>query len=152
MPDRTRAYREPPNLSREEVVELRDLDWLASMLDERFRVPGTNFRFGIDGLIGLVPVFGDTVGTAISGYLLWRATRFGLPKRVIAAMLGNMAVDWLIGLIPFVGDLLDIGFKANRRNVNLLRRHLARRAQTQGAQRATNGARPHGVQARPHYG
>ncbi|MEQ8347895.1 MAG: DUF4112 domain-containing protein [Sneathiellaceae bacterium] len=106
---------------------LRDLDWLAGLMDDRFQVPGTRIRFGLDVLVGLVPVVGDTATTMVSGYLFWRAARLGLPFWLLVAMAGNIALDFLLGLVPFVGDLLDIGFRANRRNLALVRRHLARR-------------------------
>ena len=120
--------------------DLRDLDWLAGLMDDRFRVPGTNIRFGLDALFGLVPVAGDTASTAISAYLFWRAARLGLPAHVLAGMAGNIAIDWVLGLVPLVGDLLDVGFRANRRNLNMLRRHLARRAaRPSGTARARGG-------------
>lgn len=108
--------------------DLRDLDWLAGLMDDRFRLPGTRIRFGMDVLMGLVPVLGDTASTAISGYLIWRAARLGLPGWLLAGMAGNLAIDWLLGLVPLAGDLLDVGFRANRRNLNMIRRHLARRS------------------------
>ncbi|MFC3231212.1 DUF4112 domain-containing protein [Marinibaculum pumilum] len=108
--------------------DLRDLDWLAGLMDDRFRVPGTNIRFGLDALFGLIPVAGDTASTAISAYLFWRAARLGLPAHVLAGMAGNIAIDWALGLVPLVGDIADVGFRANRRNLNMVRRHLARRA------------------------
>ena len=103
------------------------LQYLAELLDDRFSLPGTNFRFGLDGLIGLVPGIGDTVMSGVGCYVVAEAWRLGCRKRTIARMLGNLGVDWLVGLVPVVGDLLDFGFKANRRNLQLaldeLRQH-----------------------------
>lgn len=96
------------------------LEAIAEMLDDRFRVPGTNLRFGLDGVIGLVPGIGDTVTTAIGSYIVAEAWRAGVPRRHLARMGANLAIDWAVGLVPLVGDLLDFGFKANRRNVRLL--------------------------------
>ncbi|MFN3232789.1 MAG: DUF4112 domain-containing protein [Alphaproteobacteria bacterium] len=104
--------------------ELERLDRLAGLLDDRFRIPGTSIRMGLDGLIGLIPGIGDTVALAPTAYVVLRAMELGAPKRLVARMAGNAFIDWLIGLIPLLGDVFDIGFKANRRNVELLRRHL----------------------------
>lgn len=104
------------------------LDRLAHWLDDRFALPGTNIRFGIEGLFGLIPGIGDTATSLISLYLVAEARRLGAPKRMIARMLFNVFVDWLIGLIPLVGDIFDIAYKANRRNINLLKSHLAQPA------------------------
>ena len=103
------------------------VDRLAYWLDERFAVPGTNWRVGLDGLIGLVPGIGDTATTLIALYLVVEARRLGAPAGLIARMLGNVAIDGLVGSVPLLGDLFDMGFKANRRNLRLLRRHLERR-------------------------
>lgn len=105
-------------------AEVEKLERLAHWLDDRFRIPGTNIRFGLDGLIGLVPGVGDSA-TAISGaYLVARAHRLGAPTPVLGRMAGNILIDMAVGAIPLLGDLFDIGFKANRRNVELLKRHL----------------------------
>ncbi len=105
-------------------AELRRLETLADWLDSRFRLPGTNFRFGLDGLLGLVPGVGDTVTGAAGAYVIVTAYRLGAPTPLLARMGANTAIDWIVGSIPLVGDLLDFGFKANRRNTALLRRHL----------------------------
>jgi hypothetical protein len=101
---------------------------LTHWLDEAFTVPGTSLRVGLDGLIGLMPGVGDVVTLAV-GYFMWReATRLGVPRHVKARMAGNYLLDLVGGLVPVVGDLFDFGFKANSRNLRLLRAHLARRA------------------------
>jgi hypothetical protein len=111
----------------EERGVLEHLDQLAYWLDDRFRVPGTNFRVGLDGLVGLIPGVGDVATNAITGYIVYRAWRLGVPPSLITRMLFNLGVDFVVGLVPLVGDFLDIGFKANRRNAHLLRRHFAER-------------------------
>jgi hypothetical protein len=103
---------------------LERLDRLAYWLDERFRLPGTNVRMGLDGLLGLVPGIGDTLGGLISAYILLEAWRLGIPNSVLMRMLANLGIDVVVGSVPVLGDVFDIGWKANRRNVNLLLRHL----------------------------
>lgn len=96
------------------------------MMDDRFRIPGTRIRFGFDPIVGLVPGAGDTVSAAIGVYTLARLRNAGLPVTLLGRMAGNLAVDWLVGLVPVLGDLFDVAFKAHRRNAALLRRHLER--------------------------
>jgi hypothetical protein len=103
------------------------LDRLAHWLDDRFAIPGTGIRFGVEGLLGLVPGIGDTATSLISLYLVAEARRLGAPKRMIVRMLFNVFVDWLIGLIPLAGDIFDIAYKANRKNITLLQRYLSDR-------------------------
>ncbi|MCU0893613.1 MAG: DUF4112 domain-containing protein [Rhodospirillales bacterium] len=105
-------------------ARIRRLERLAGLLDSRFRIPGTSFRFGWDGIIGLIPGIGDAAGAACSAYIVVEAARLGAPRHVILRMLANMGIDAALGLIPLVGDLFDAGYKANRRNVELLLRHL----------------------------
>ena len=96
---------------------LRRFAWL---LDSSIPVPGTRWTVGIDALIGLVPVLGDVAGMLLSSYILLEAVRLGAPKRVLARMALNIAVEGLVGSIPLLGDLFDAGFKANQRNIRLL--------------------------------
>jgi hypothetical protein len=107
--------------------ELRLLDTLADLLDSRFVIPGTNVRFGLDGLLGLVPVIGDILSAFISLYLIGRASKLGLSPWTKARMLWNVALDTLVGAIPIVGDAFDVGFKSNKRNMALVRKALERR-------------------------
>jgi Domain of unknown function (DUF4112) len=104
-------------------AELRKLEHFADWMDSRFRLPGTEFRFGLDGLLGLVPGIGDSVTALPAAYIILRARAIGAPPHVQARMVGNVLMDLLIGAVPLVGDLFDFGFKANRRNVGLLREH-----------------------------
>jgi hypothetical protein len=105
---------------------LARLDALATFMDDAFFVPGTNIRIGTDALIGLVPGIGDLITTAIAGYIVMEARRIGAPKHVLLRMWGNVALDGLMGAVPFAGDVFDVAFRANRRNLALLRRHLER--------------------------
>jgi hypothetical protein len=105
--------------------ELARLEALAKLLDNQFRVPGTNWRFGLDGLVGLVPYLGDMAGFVVSGILMRTMLRRGAGPLLMLRMLGNYVLDALVGVVPIVGDLFDFGFKANRRNVDLLKRYYA---------------------------
>ena len=103
---------------------LRRLERVSHWMDGAFRVPGTRWRFGLDGLLGLVPGAGDTITAAVGAYILLEAWRQGAPPSLIARMLGNLGLDWAVGSVPVLGDLFDFAFKSHRRNAELLRRHL----------------------------
>jgi hypothetical protein len=107
--------------------ELQKLDQLAELMDNRFMIPGTSIRFGLDSILGLIPGLGDSATLLVTLYLVEQAKRHNLPRHVRARMYGNAFIDWLIGLVPFAGDIFDIGWKANLRNVALIREHLERR-------------------------
>lgn len=117
----------PPGAYVSDEDRLRQLDWIADLMDSRFLLPGTNIRIGLDALIGLIPVLGDTISILISSYIVKTAHELGAPKHLKLRMAWNIFLDWLIGLVPFIGDVFDIGWKANRRNVALLRRHWERK-------------------------
>lgn len=110
------------NLTREQRIAR--IEAIAKLLDVAFVVPGTNIRYGIDGLIGLIPVVGDIITTAISLWLVREARALGAPWYLTARMLGNVAVDGVVGIVPFAGDAFDVMFRANMRNVRMLRRWL----------------------------
>lgn len=95
----------------------------ARLLDSRFRIPGTNIRFGLDAIVGLVPGVGDFAGAIASAYFIYEAARLGAPGAVLARMVTNVGVEALVGAIPILGDLFDVAFKANNRNVRLLEQH-----------------------------
>ncbi len=96
---------------------------MADLMDTRFRLPGTSFRFGLDPIIGLVPVLGDTVTAAIGAGMIGEARRLGLGLDVQARIVGNLAVDWLVGLIPGLDLVLDSAVKAHTRNALLIIEH-----------------------------
>ncbi len=98
----------------------------AVLLDSQFRVPGTNVRFGLDAIIGLIPGLGDISTPIFAALLLIQGVRMRLPFVVQARMVLNAAIDMLLGFVPVLGDLADIGFKANLRNLALLERHSSR--------------------------
>lgn len=109
---------------------LERLHGLARVLDSAFVVPGTSFRFGLDALIGLIPGVGDLVGAGLSGFILIEAARLGVPRSVMLRMGWNVAVETVVGAIPFAGDLFDAAYKANNRNIRLLDRYLQEPAGT----------------------
>ena len=108
---------------------LEELDRLARLLDSRWRIPGTDIRFGADALVGLLPGVGDAATGLVSAYIILRAANHGAPKRLLARMAGNVALDTVVGSIPLAGSVFDLFFKANNRNIRLLRRHLEKRGQ-----------------------
>jgi hypothetical protein len=110
------------DLTREQ--RLARFEALAKLLDIAFILPGTKIRYGIDGIIGLIPVVGDLLATAFSLWLVREARALGAPWHVTARMLGNVAVDGVVGMVPLAGDAFDVLFRANMRNVRLLRRWL----------------------------
>jgi len=102
-----------------------NLELLSHILDDCFRIPGTSIRFGIDGIIGLVPGLGDILAGLASCIIVLAAWFRGVPYVTLVRMLANLAIDVVIGAIPFLGDAFDIAWKPNRRNYKLLTRHLA---------------------------
>ncbi len=108
---------------RDTPVEIeQSLDQLSRWMDGLFRIPGTGWRFGLDAIVGLVPGIGDTATTLVSLYILAAGVRYRVSKATLLRMGANIAVDYLIGAIPFVGDLFDAYWKSNQMNVELLRR------------------------------
>lgn len=105
---------------------LERLDWIANLMDSAIVIPGTRITVGLDALIGLAPGIGDTVTTLISLWIIKEAHQLGAPKHLIVRMVGNVALDGLVGAVPLVGDAFDVMFRANRRNMKLLREHFAR--------------------------
>jgi hypothetical protein len=101
---------------------------LARLMDDNFRVPGTPLRFGWDSVLGLFPGLGDVLTSAISLLIVHHAWQTGASKFMLARMLGNVGVDFVVGAIPFLGDLFDFVWKANRKNARLLEQHLHKQA------------------------
>ena len=107
---------------------LARIDALANLMDSAVAIPGTRIRLGLDSLIGLVPGVGDIASALISSYIIWEARQLGLPRWKIARMIGNVALDTTVGAIPVVGDVLDVFYKSNRRNLRIVKEHLEREA------------------------
>jgi hypothetical protein len=112
------------SMSRE--ARIARIDALASLLDTAILIPGTSIRFGLDALIGLVPGIGDAITTVLSLYIVNEARALGAPPLLIARMVANVALDGVVGAVPLVGEAFDVAFRANRRNMRLLRDHLDR--------------------------
>jgi hypothetical protein len=121
-----RSYNTWANAVTGEVVDPRiaDVEAVARWFDYAFVLPG-GFRFGLAGIIGLVPGFGDLVDALVSLYIVHRAIRLGVSRVGIARMMVNVAIEAIAGSIPIAGDLFDVAFKANRRNYRLLKAHMA---------------------------
>ncbi|MEX2453871.1 MAG: DUF4112 domain-containing protein [Rhodospirillaceae bacterium] len=118
---------------------LRRLERFADLLDSRFRVPGTDFRFGVDGLVGLIPGIGDTV-TAVGGfYIIHQAWELGVRRRTLARMAGNLLIDALFGAVPVLGDAFDLVWKSNLRNIRLATDDIRSQAARRRAARPRNG-------------
>ncbi|MEE4201034.1 DUF4112 domain-containing protein [Erythrobacter sp.] len=100
------------------------IEAMEKLLERSFTVPGTNYPIGLDGLIGLIPVVGDVVTTALGAYVIWEARNLGLSKWQLTRMGANVAFDTALGLIPIIGDAADFVFKSNTRNLRILRKHL----------------------------
>jgi hypothetical protein len=102
------------------AAALRRANRIAHLFDQRFRLPGTNIRFGYDAILGLIPVVGDTATAIISAYLVAQAIRLRIGIFPITRMIANITIDWLVGLVPGIDLILDVAFKANIRNINIL--------------------------------
>lgn len=102
------------------LARLRRLAWI---VDAAFRLPGTRFRFGLNSLIGLTPAAGDALLAAVSLYIVWEARALGVPRAKLMQMLANVGVETVAGAVPIVGDLFDMTFKANLRNLAIIEEH-----------------------------
>jgi len=112
-------------LSADQIKRLRRVRRLTRWLDTAFRIPGIPVRFGLDGIIGLVPGLGDAVTAGVSVYLIREAARLGAPRPLLARMVANVGLDLVAGVVPVVGDLIDLAWKANVKNLSLLEDYLA---------------------------
>jgi len=111
------AFQKDPDLAR--------LEALSKLMDDQFRIPGTSMRIGLDGVIGLIPYLGDMSGFVVSGFLMRTMMVKGASPWLMLRIFFNNVLDTVMGIFPFIGDLFDFGFKANRRNVNLLKSYYA---------------------------
>ena len=127
MPDSSKAKRPAP--SSDAAPRLAFARLLAELLDRRFTVPGTSIRIGLDPIIGLIPGIGDTLANLAGSAILLIGAQFNLPKIVLLRMALNVALNTLVGAIPFVGDLFSIWFRSNVRNAQLLERYATQHRQ-----------------------
>jgi hypothetical protein len=102
----------------------RRIEALEQLLERSFRIPGTNQKFGLDVLLNLVPIGGDVIGAAMGLYMVWEAQNLKMPFTATLRMLGNVAVDFLLGLVPWVGAIPDLFFRSNSRNLRIIKKHL----------------------------
>jgi hypothetical protein len=112
-----------PSRSERFAASERRIKSVTTLLDDLVTVPGTGRRFGLDPVIGLIPVVGDVVAAAVGGWIILEAGRFKIPPVVLARMVVNLSVDLAVGLVPLIGDLFDFGIKSNDRNLALFRRY-----------------------------
>lgn len=116
-----------PLIHRSQQVNLTGkLKWaehIAYLLDEKFRIPGTRFRFGLDPIMNLIPIAGDISGFLVGAVLVWVMARHGVSRQVLILMVVNICTDALIGAIPFAGQVFDFYYKSNSRNIKLLKEH-----------------------------
>ncbi len=97
---------------------------VAKLMDSAFMIPGLNRRVGLDAVLGLVPGVGDALSAALASYIIWEARQLGVPRWKMARMVGNVAMDTAVGAIPLAGDVFDVFFKANERNLRIIHEHL----------------------------
>lgn len=107
-----------------QIARLNRLRRISRILDNAIAIPGTKIRLGIDPILGLLPGGGDTISGGLSAYIVVEAARMGLPREVLWQMVGNIILDSVAGTIPVVGDLFDVGWKSNVRNIALLEKHI----------------------------
>lgn len=115
--------------------QIERLRSLSRLLDSAFVIPGTRYRFGLDALIGLVPGLGDAISAVFSGYIILQASRLGAPKSVVTRMIANVAIDTVVGWVPVLGDLFDVAWKSNVKNMALLENHVRQPAAARAGSR-----------------
>lgn len=103
--------------------QLKWVERIANLLDDKFRLPGTKFRFGLDPILNLIPVAGDVSGFLVGAALVWVMAKHGVSRKILILMVLNICVDALIGGIPLIGNVFDFYYKSNSRNLNLLKKH-----------------------------
>jgi hypothetical protein len=111
--------------SPQDEARLKRIRLLSRVLDEQFRIPGTTYRVGLDGLLGLIPGVGDAAGALLSTYILYDAIRLGAPSTVLLRMIANIGIDAVGGAIPVVGDIFDMAWKTNKKNAALPHAYVA---------------------------
>lgn len=110
-----------PQKEKRQIEVEESLETLSRYLDELFKVPGTDWKFGLDSLIGLIPNVGDISTALVSFYILVAGVRYGVPKITLVRMAFNIGLDYLVGVIPFIGDAFDFFWKSNKQNMDLIR-------------------------------
>ncbi len=146
-----RQRRQFPQLPTDPQSVRQRVEAMEKLLEGLFVIPGTKRQIGLDTLLSLVPVIGSTAAAGMGTYLVWEARNLGMPKRHIARMAGNIGVDWMLGLIPFVGAVPDFFFRSNSRNLRIIKRHLDKHHPNTATidARPLNQQMPHNPKARP---
>lgn len=126
MSDPTTGRPSSRRLSRQPADVRARIEALEAVLERMFTIPGTRRQVGLDVILDFVPVLGPTAAAALGSYLAWEARNLGMSKWAMARMAGNIGVDWLLGLIPWVGAVPDFFFRSNSRNLRIVKRHLDR--------------------------
>ena len=116
--------RTPLSLGSDPASVRRRVEAMEHLLERAIVIPGINRRIGLDVILDVVPVAGDVAAAALGSYMLWEARNLGMSKWQIARMAGNVGVDFLLGLIPWVGAIPDFFFRSNTRNLKIIKRHL----------------------------
>ncbi|CAA9510273.1 MAG: Bll7046 protein [uncultured Sphingomonas sp.] len=116
--------RSPPRLATDAASVRQRVEAMERVLERLFVIPGTKRQVGLDVILDLVPVLGSTAGAVIGAYLAWEARNLGMSKWQLTRMGGNIGVDWLLGLFPWVGAIPDLFFRSNTRNLRIIKRHL----------------------------
>ena len=111
-------------LGRDPASVRKRLEAMEALLERAFVVPGTGYRVGLDAVVGLIPVVGDLITTAMGAWLVWEARNLGMPKFHLLRMGGNVGFDALVGAVPLVGDLFDFAFRSNSRNLRIVKKWL----------------------------
>jgi hypothetical protein len=113
-----------PGLGRDPQAVRQRVEALELLLERAFVIPGTKIPFGLDSVIGLVPVLGDLITAAMGAYMVWEARNLGMSKWALTRMAANVGIDTLIGAIPIVGDAFDLVWRSNSKNLRIIRKHL----------------------------
>jgi hypothetical protein len=115
-----------PGLGRDPQSVRQRLEVMETLLENALVVPGTRFRFGLDAILGVIPVVGDLISAAMGAWIVWEARNLGMSRWQLLRMSANVGVDTAIGAIPLVGDAFDFVFRSNSRNLRIIRKHLDR--------------------------
>ena len=127
MPQATKMTGSNPlTLARHPQAVRTRVEALERVLERMFVIPGINRPIGLDVILDVIPIGGSVIGAALGSYMLWEARNLGMSKTQMTRMAGNVGIDWLLGLIPFVGAVPDFFFRSNTRNLRIIRRHLDR--------------------------
>lgn len=120
----TNERRTFPGIGTDPASVRQRVEAMERILERLFVIPGVKQPVGLDVILDLVPVVGDIAAAALGAYIVWEARNLGMSKWQISRMAGNVGVDWLLGLIPFVGAIPDFFFRSNTRNLRMIKRHL----------------------------